>query len=115
MAKQIITRLVDDLDGGDAEESITFAFDGTEYEIDLSEKNAAKLRKALAPFVTNGTRVSAARKKRTVAAVPFEETPEGRAVIRAWARKSKKFPDLGVRGRIPAEVVAAWRTANHPR
>ena len=47
MAKETITRLIDDLDGGEAHETVTFGLDGWSYEIDLSTKNATKLRNAL--------------------------------------------------------------------
>ena len=58
MAKETITRLIDDLDGGEAAETVTFGLDGHSYEIDLSTKNATKLRNALAAFVENGSRTS---------------------------------------------------------
>ena len=51
MASKTVVELVDDLDGGRAEETVQFALDGTDYEIDLSAENAAKLRAALATFV----------------------------------------------------------------
>jgi hypothetical protein len=57
MAKQIITVLTDDLDGGDADRTLEFGFDGVNYTIDLSDKNAGKLRKALDPYLTAATRV----------------------------------------------------------
>lgn len=57
MAKQIIHKLVDDLDGGDADETVKFALDGVQYEIDLSGANAAKLRDVFAPYVGAGTKV----------------------------------------------------------
>jgi hypothetical protein len=113
VAKQIITRLVDDLDGGEAKESICFAYEGTEYMIDLSEKNAAKLRKVLAPYVQHGVRVTARIRRRS--SVPVEDTAQGRALIRDWARKSTMFPGLSDFGRIPVEVVAAYREANSQR
>src|SRR6266496_685845 len=57
MAKQIITLLTDDLDGGEADRTIEFGLDGGNYTIDLSEKNAGKLRKALDPFLTAASKV----------------------------------------------------------
>ena len=57
VAKETVTRLVDDLDGGVAHETVTFGLDGYLYEIDLSSKNAKKLRTELAAFVEHGTRV----------------------------------------------------------
>jgi hypothetical protein len=58
MVKRVIQELIDDIDGKPADESITFALDGTQYEIDLSKKNAQRLRDALAPFLAAGTKVS---------------------------------------------------------
>src|ERR1043166_4831019 len=57
MAKRTVHMLIDDLDGGAADETITFALDGTGYEIDLSRKNAGKLRDALSKFVAAGTKI----------------------------------------------------------
>src|SRR5690242_17340325 len=57
MAKQVITLLTDDLDGGEADRTVEFGLDGVNYTIDLSEKNAGKLRKALDPFLNAATRV----------------------------------------------------------
>src|SRR6185436_20459380 len=61
MAKETITRLVDDLDGGTAHETVTFGLDGVAYEIDLSSKNARKLRSELAGYIDKGTRMSGRR------------------------------------------------------
>ena len=57
MAKQVITLLTDDLDGGEADRTVEFGLDGVNYTIDLSEKNAGKLRKALDPYLGAATRV----------------------------------------------------------
>ena len=51
MAQRVTIALEDDLDGGPAEETVRFAFGGTDYEIDLSKKNATAFRKQLAPFI----------------------------------------------------------------
>jgi hypothetical protein len=110
VAKQIIERLVDDLDGGDAAETVRFAYDGIDYTIDLSTKNAGKLRKALGPYVDNGVKTTPGRK----AATRIEDTVAGRALIRTWARKNG-WPELSDRGRIPAEATAAYRRANGNR
>jgi Lsr2 len=62
MARSIETRLVDDLDGSDADETVTFSFEGREYEIDLSDDNAARLRNALAVFVAAARRAERGRR-----------------------------------------------------
>src|SRR5665213_182115 len=54
MAKNVVVQIVDDIDGVEAAESISFALDGKSYEIDLNAKNAASLRKAFAPFIEKG-------------------------------------------------------------
>ncbi len=54
MAKTVIVKLTDDIDGGDADETIQFALDGRSYEVDLSAVNASKLRDALKPYIENG-------------------------------------------------------------
>ena len=54
MAKTVIVKLTDDIDGGDADETVQFALDGRSYEVDLSAANASKLRDALKPYIENG-------------------------------------------------------------
>ena len=51
MAQKVTVALEDDLTGGPADETVRFSVEGTDYEIDLSAKNAAAFRKQLAPFV----------------------------------------------------------------
>ena len=58
MASKVLTILQDDLDGSDAKETVHFAIDGVEYEIDLSDRNANRLRNSLTDFITHGRRVS---------------------------------------------------------
>jgi len=54
MAKTVIVKLTDDLDGGDADETVQFALDGRSFEVDLSGANAAKLRDVLKPYMEKG-------------------------------------------------------------
>jgi hypothetical protein len=56
MAQTVIVKLTDDIDGGEADETISFALNGENYEIDLSAKNAARLREAFGPFIEKGRR-----------------------------------------------------------
>ena len=110
VAKETVTRLIDDLDGGEAAETVMFGLDGQTYEIDLSTKNATKLRNALAAFVENGSRtssraagVSRAGRGRSTAAAEREQNQ----AIRAWALR--KGIDVAPRGRIKAEVVEQYQ------
>jgi hypothetical protein len=60
MSRVTEVRLVDDIDGSKAAETVSFGLDRRMYELDLSEKNAGKLRDALAPFVASARRAGAA-------------------------------------------------------
>jgi hypothetical protein len=110
VAKETITRLIDDLDGGEAAETVLFGLDGHSYEIDLSSKNAAKLRNALSAFVENGSRTSGRgagvtrlTRGRSTAAAEREQNQ----AIRAWALR--KGLDVAPRGRIKAEIVEQYQ------
>ena len=56
MAQKVQVLLVDDLDGGEARETVSFALDGVTYEIDLSEANASKMRDQLAKWIGHARR-----------------------------------------------------------
>jgi Lsr2 len=103
MAMETITRLVDDLDGGTAHETVKFGLDGMQYEIDLSSKNAKKLRTELAVFVENGIRVrrGANGGGRRTGKGPAA-TDQNRA-IRDWALA--KGYSVAPRGRIRQDIV----------
>lgn len=111
MAKEVITRLIDDIDGGVAHETVTFEIDGDLYKIDLSSKNAKKLRAELATYVSHGNRVStrgqaaAARPPGRRAGGAMVVRDQSRA-IRAWAQR-KGF-DVASRGRIRQEIVEEY-------
>ncbi|MFI2031410.1 Lsr2 family protein [Streptomyces buecherae] len=107
MAQKVEILLVDDIDGGEADENVTFGLDGRTYEIDLSEKNARKLRKALEQYVSNGRRTggraTSGRKAKPAAGADT-------AKIREWA-KAQGY-EVNDRGRVPATVREAYEKAN---
>jgi hypothetical protein len=109
MAQATRVRLVDDLDGGNADESIDFTVDNKRYQMDLSEKNAARLREILAPFIAAARRAggsTATRPRRsTTAARPFGAGAET-AAIREWAGVNGF--SVSARGRIAASVCEAY-------
>jgi hypothetical protein len=109
MAQKIQVLLEDDLDGGKADETVTFGLDGTTYEIDLSKKNAAKLRDALAAYVGAGRRVSGKRGTSRGGPRRGPRTSSDSADIRAWAKEQGY--DVSERGRISAEIRAAYQDA----
>lgn len=115
MAEKITVHLVDDLDGSDAEETVRFAWDGRQLVIDLSKKNADKLRKAIEPFVAAGRpegQTPARRTGGTPKAAKRRSGGPGRdtAQIRAWARENNiSVPD---RGRLKPDVIDAYDKAH---
>lgn len=109
MVQRVSYVLIDDVDGGDAAETVTFGLDGATYEIDLSEENAAKLRDALAPWVGQGRRASG-RKAPAARGRGRSGRSSDAATIRAWA--SANGHTVSERGRIPAEVRAAYEAAH---
>ncbi|NEA40142.1 Lsr2 family protein [Streptomyces sp. SID11385] len=111
MAQKVQVLLVDDLDGGEADETVTFALDGKSYEIDLTTANADKLRGLLEDYIKSGRRTggrgSAARgKARSSSTGSSEET----AAIRAWAKEQGM--DVNDRGRVSRAVRQAYEDAH---
>lgn len=106
MAQRVNIVLVDDLDGSDADETVSFGLDGAAYEIDLSSANAAGLRDALAPYVDHARKVSGSP-RRSGSSRRTSGSPADLKEIREWAR-ANGFPDLADRGRIPALVREAY-------
>ena len=110
MAKQVITVLTDDLDGTDADRTIEFGLDGVNYTIDLSDKNAGKLRKALDPYLTVAARAGRTGTHGRVAsravAAPSRANRDQNQAIREWAGKNGY--EVSERGRIPSSVVEAF-------
>ncbi|MFL6107686.1 MAG: Lsr2 family protein [Marmoricola sp.] len=103
MAQKVSIVLVDDIDGSDAEETVSFALDGRDYEIDLNSKNAAGLRDALAPYVGHARRAGSRKRGRSGGG----PSP---ADIRSWARENGfEVPD---RGRVSQQVKDAYVAAH---
>ena len=107
MAQITEVKLVDDLDGGEATESIAFSIDGKSYEIDLSEKHAAELRDAFAPFVGSARRAGGSPvSTRLKAFARSGRSREETAAIREWANANGR--EVSTRGRIPSNVIEAY-------
>lgn len=101
MAQRVVIEIIDDLDGTEAEETVTFGLDGRDYEIDLTTENAERLRGLLSEFISVARNVkkSGRASKTARAAAPQQGDPKA---IRAWARE--KGIEVPERGRIPGEV-----------
>lgn len=111
MARKVQIILIDDLDGSEAEETISFGIDGTSYEIDLSGANAKRLREALAPF-TEAARKVPTRGRRAVrgGAQRPSLSRDKSAEIRAWAQAQGK--KINERGRIPQAILDEYRAVH---
>ena len=109
MAQKIQTLFIDDLDGSEAEGTVSFALDGAHYEIDLNQAHARELRATLGRYAGAGRKVTgtARRPARRRAETPLDghSTTE----IRDWA-KANGF-EVKDRGRIPADAVAGFQAA----
>ena len=114
MAQRVQIILEDDFDGGEADETVSFALDGAEYEIDLSSANASELRNALAPWLAHARKVGGRRRSRatapTAARSSAAEGPGSTSDIRSWALENGM--EVSSRGRISSEVRSAYEQAH---
>jgi hypothetical protein len=106
MAHRVTVELQDDLDGGQADETLRFGLGGSEYEIDLSKKNANRFRRQIAPYIEHARKAGRGQHRRPARTSSRRERSGD---IRAWAK------DQGIavseRGRIPASVVEQYQAA----
>jgi hypothetical protein len=115
MAKTVIVKLTDDIDGGDAEETIRFSLDGKSYEIDVNAANAGRIRAAFKPFIDKGRVSSGTGRPRAPrpSAAPGEKTlfsqlsDDEKKRFRAWA-------DMATARRISDSRVNSWVAAGKP-
>lgn len=116
MAQKVQVMLVDDLDGTEATETVSFALDGNSYEIDLTDAHAAELRDALAPWVGAARRASGSRSAprgssgRTSRPSTAGSDRERVQAVREWARANGHT--VSDRGRLSAEVQRAYDAAH---
>jgi hypothetical protein len=115
MAKTVIVKLTDDIDGGDAEETVFFTLDGKSYEIDVNGANAARVRAAFQPFIEKGRASGGAARTRSVkpSATSTDKTlfsqlsSEEKTRFRAWA-------NMATARRISDSRVNSWVAAGKP-
>lgn len=117
MAQKVQVLLVDDIDGGTAEETVTFSIDGVAYEIDLTADHAAELRESFARWVGHARKTGSGSRsggrqgrgggqsRRSGSSTPGEAT-----AIREWARQNGR--EVSERGRISADIRAAYEAAH---
>ena len=108
MSKSVSVIVTDDLDGSQNAETVSFGFDGVAYEIDLAEKNRAKLEKALAPFIDAGRRVPRSGARRGGGRQSSASVDRG--AVRAWARE--RGLKVSERGRVSADIMRQYEAAH---
>lgn len=109
MAQRVVVEKTDDTNGKPADETVTFGLDGRELEIDLTSKNATALRRALDTYIQHGRRVGGRRARGGVPAPRTASTDLDTRAVRQWA--SENGYNISARGRIPGNVVQAYREA----
>lgn len=109
MAQKIQTFFIDDLDGSEAEGTVLFGLDGTQYEVDLSTEHAKELRTALALYIGAGRRVTGTARRAGQTGRKAPANGISNTEVRAWAKAQGL--DVKERGRIPADLIAQYQAA----
>lgn len=106
LARQVQTRLVDDLDGSDAAGMVRFGYEGVGYEVDLSEKHLEEFEEFLGPYIEHGRRVRGDRRGRRRAGREEQRKERDLAAVRLWAREQGY--QVSDRGRLAGEILARY-------
>jgi FMN phosphatase YigB (HAD superfamily) len=102
--------LIDDIDGGPADETVTFGLDGVTYETDLSAEHAAQLRDALAGYIATARRAGGRASARRASGRGGRRRESQASDVRAWARANGY--QVSERGRVSREVQEAYDRAH---
>ena len=108
MAQKIQTLFIDDLDGSEAEGTVRFGLDGTEYEIDLNADHAQALRDTLARYV-QVARAGGGTRRRALGGRRASADGLNTTEVREWAKA--QGIEVKDRGRVPAELVVKFKAA----
>jgi Lsr2 len=109
MAQKVQTILIDDLDGSQADSTVRFGLDGTDYEIDLNAEHAHQLQDALVRYVNAARRIGNAARQPARTARKAPASGLNTTKVREWAKA--QGIDVKDRGRIPAELVVKFKAA----
>ncbi|MET3172816.1 UNVERIFIED_ORG: hypothetical protein ABIB52_000644 [Arthrobacter sp. UYCu721] len=104
MATRKIIVLEDDLNGSDADETVSFALDGSSYEVDLNGAHAEELRALMRPYTE-------AARKAGAGTGPARRSAGARSgEVRAWAKEQGLA--VNSRGKINADILARYKAAH---
>ena len=104
LARKTTIQLIDDIDGTEADATVSFALDGVQYEVDLTDTHATELHNTITEWAEKGRRVAGRRTTRTKAT-----TTDETRLIRAWAKDNGYT--ISDRGRVPASIQTAYQEA----
>ena len=126
MARQLIEQVTDDLDGGKADQTVSFSWEGTTYEIDLSRKNAQAFEKALKPYLSaarkagksgggagrrgGGRGPSRPSSRSSAARTSSSSSTRDLPAVREWAKENGY--EVSERGRLSSKVLEAYDEAH---
>ena len=108
MAQKVRVVLTDDVDGSEGAETVSFSYQGVEYELDLSAKNAKKFHNNMQFYADHGRKVGG-RARRTSGGGKTTKVSSDNATIRAWAKANGI--DVPARGRISSSVREQFEAA----
>lgn len=108
MAQKVQIILEDDLSGGPADQTMRFGLEGVDYQIDLSNENAEKLREALKPFIEVAMKTNG-RGRRSPGRSGGQRSSQT-AKVRAWAKEQGL--NVSDRGRIHQDIFDKYEAAH---
>jgi hypothetical protein len=106
MAQKVQTIFIDDIDGSEADGTVRFGLDGTEYEIDLSSAHGEELRKALGDYITHARKVAGAGRRAARGAGRRNSANADTAKVREWAKE--QGIEVKDRGRVPSGIIEKY-------
>ena len=109
VAQKVQTLFVDDIDGSDAEGTVRFGLDGTDYEIDLNSEHAQALRDALTGYISAGRGAAGGARRQARSSRKAPANGVNTTEIREWAKAQGM--EVKDRGRVPAELVVKFKAA----
>ena len=107
MARRTVLIVEDDLDGSEATQTLDFAFQGVEYQLDLSDSNVARFHAALEPYVSAARRVGG--RKHSKGPSPRGSNGVDSAAVRVWAHANGI--EISTRGRVSADIIDRYKSA----
>ncbi len=109
MARQTFVKLIDDISGGQADETVQFSYRGQSYEIDLSTKNAQAFHRDMAKYIDHsrkaGRVATATRGSRGSGATRDYDL----VALRDWAIENGH--PVPSRGRVKQTIIDAYKAA----